>query len=212
MKIGWEAWTAVPSFGDWAGLVPLGLRPAHNGDRPRFGAPQPGLFNEESTRYAGIFERDLSSGCSRRDRSTRNQQLARAFSKESPSLAGQARRIGLGHPLGRDPGVKGGRRWGHFSGTTFRRTVTRLSLLSDHFGTVLALKGSLRRAQQRRAPDYSGPFQRKAFLTRGKGSSERLRRRDRFAAKMAPFFAAIDTRADKSIPDHRSGEGGSGRR
>src|SRR5664279_2201044 len=34
----------------------------------------------------------------------------------------------------------------------------RLSLFSDHLRTVLAVKGSLRRAQQRRALDGSGPF------------------------------------------------------
>ena len=34
-----------------------------------------------------------------------------------------------------------------------------LSLLTDHLRTVLAVKGSLRRAQQRRALDCSGPFQ-----------------------------------------------------
>jgi hypothetical protein len=33
-----------------------------------------------------------------------------------------------------------------------------LSLLSDHLRTVLAVKGSLRRAQQRRALDRSGTF------------------------------------------------------
>jgi hypothetical protein len=34
----------------------------------------------------------------------------------------------------------------------------RLSLFSDHLRTVLAVKGSLRRVQQRRALDGSGPF------------------------------------------------------
>ena len=34
----------------------------------------------------------------------------------------------------------------------------RLSLFNNHLRTVLAVKGSLRRAQQRRALDGSGPF------------------------------------------------------
>ena len=65
-----------------------------------------------------------------------------------------------------DENVKGGGRWGHFGGTTFHRTFARLSLSSYHFGTVLAVKGSLRRAQQRRALDGSGPFRANPSITR----------------------------------------------
>jgi len=44
---------------------------------------------------------------------------------------------------------------------------TFLSLLLDFLRTVLAVKGSLRRAKLRRALDGSGPF-RRIFLTGGK--------------------------------------------
>ena len=49
---------------------------------------------------------------------------------------------------------KGTRMAAHFS-PSFR---SRLSLFSDLLRTVLAVKGSLRRAQQRRPLDRSGPF------------------------------------------------------
>ena len=49
---------------------------------------------------------------------------------------------------------KGTKMAAHFS-PSFR---SRLSLFSDLLRTVLAVKGSLRRAQQRRALDRSGPF------------------------------------------------------
>lgn len=55
-------------------------------------------------------------------------------------------------------GVRGGGRGYQNGGTTFASRSPRLSLFSDHLRTVLAVKGSLRRAQQRRAPDGSGPF------------------------------------------------------
>src|SRR5207244_11963521 len=42
------------------------------------------------------------------------------------------------------------------------------SLLPDHLRTVLAVKGSLRRAQQRRALDRSGPFYSKPSHQEGK--------------------------------------------
>ena len=54
-------------------------------------------------------------------------------------------------------------------GPPFANLSPRLSLFSDHLRTVLAVKGSLRRAQQRRALDGSGPF-RTTLLRRGKGS------------------------------------------
>jgi hypothetical protein len=69
----------------------------------------------------------------------------------------------------------------------------RLSLFSDHLRTVLAVKGSLRRAQQRRALDRSGPF-RTTLLRRGKGSLRTaLLAGDHFAAILVPFFAATDS-------------------
>ena len=55
-------------------------------------------------------------------------------------------------------GVRGGGRGYHFGGPRFAELSPRLSLFSDHLRTVLAVKGSLRRAQQRRALDGSGPF------------------------------------------------------
>jgi len=59
--------------------------------------------------------------------------------------------------------------------------------------TVLAVKGSLRRAQQRRALDGSGPFcitppdKRERAIPNGSFAGIH------FAAKMAPFFAAINS-------------------
>ena len=44
------------------------------------------------------------------------------------------------------------------AGPRFANSSPRLSLNCDHLRTVLAVKGSLRRAQQRRALDRSGPF------------------------------------------------------
>jgi len=68
-------------------------------------------------------------------------------------------------------GVRGGGRGYHFGGPRFANLSPRLSLFSDRLRTVLAVKGSLRRAQQRRALDSSGPFC-KTFPTREKGSLE----------------------------------------
>ena len=69
----------------------------------------------------------------------------------------------------------------------------RLSLFSDHLRTVLAVKGSLRRALQRRALDGSGPF-RTTLLRRGKGSLRTAPLAgDHFAAILVPFFSATDS-------------------
>lgn len=84
--------------------------------------------------------------------------------------------------------VKGGARWGHFGGTTFHRTFARLSLLSHCFGTVLAVKDSLRRAKRRRALDSSGPFPTNTLLTRGKGTSKRLPAKGPGRRQNGPFF------------------------
>ena len=65
--------------------------------------------------------------------------------------------------------VRGGGRGYQNGGPLFANLSPRLSLFSDHLRTVLAVKGSLRRAQQRRALDGSGPF-RTTLLRRGKGS------------------------------------------
>jgi len=54
--------------------------------------------------------------------------------------------------------VRGGGRRYHFGGPLFANLSPRLSLFSDYLRTVFAVKGSLRRAQQRRALDGSGPF------------------------------------------------------
>src|ERR1022692_3085332 len=50
-------------------------------------------------------------------------------------------------------GVRGGGRKYQNGGPLFANLSPRLSLFSDHLRTVLAVKGSLRRAQQRRALD-----------------------------------------------------------
>src|ERR1039458_2512521 len=65
--------------------------------------------------------------------------------------------------------VRGGGRGYQNGGPPFANLSPRLSLFSDHLRTVLAVKGSLCRAQQRRALDGSGPF-RTTLLRRGKGS------------------------------------------
>src|ERR1035437_5058556 len=54
--------------------------------------------------------------------------------------------------------VRGGGRGYQNGGPLFANLAPRLSLFSDPLRTVLAVKGSLRRAQQRRALDRSGPF------------------------------------------------------
>ena len=54
--------------------------------------------------------------------------------------------------------VRGGGPGYQNGGPPFAKRSLRLSLSIDHLRTVLAVKGSLRRAQQRRALDGSGPF------------------------------------------------------
>src|ERR1022692_4646639 len=91
--------------------------------------------------------------------------------------------------------VRGGGRGYQNGGPPFADLSPRLSLFSDHLRTVLAVKGSLRRAQQRRALDSSGPF-RTTPLRRGKGSLPTAPLAgDHFAAILVPFFAATDTPA-----------------
>jgi hypothetical protein len=51
---------------------------------------------------------------------------------------------------------------------TFARRLPRFSLFGDHLRTVLAVKGSLRRAQPRRALDSFGPFCSKPSYQEGK--------------------------------------------
>src|ERR1017187_9533632 len=89
-------------------------------------------------------------------------------------------------------GVRGGGRGYQNGGPRFANLSPRLSLFSDHLRTVLAVKGSLRRAQQRRALDGSGPF-RTTLLRRGKGSPRTAPLAgDHFAAILVTFFAATD--------------------
>ena len=91
--------------------------------------------------------------------------------------------------------VRGAGRGYQNGGTPFATLSPRLSLFSDHLRTVLAVKGSLRGAQQRRALDGSGRF-RTTLLRRGKGSLRTAPLAgDRFAAILVPFFAATDTAA-----------------
>jgi hypothetical protein len=93
----------------------------------------------------------------------------------------------------RDPGVRGGGPGYQNGGPLFANLSPRLSLFSDPLRTVLAVKGSLRRVQQRRALDRSGPF-RTTLLRRGKGSLRTAPLAgDHFAAILVPFFAATDT-------------------
>ena len=76
----------------------------------------------------------------------------------------------------------------HFS----PKVRSRLSLLCDHLRTVLAVKGSLRRAQQRRALDSLRAVQNNTHR-RGKGSLQTARLAgDHFAAILVPFFSATD--------------------
>ena len=89
--------------------------------------------------------------------------------------------------------VNDGVRRGHFHGTIFHQPFTRLSLFRHRFRTVLAVKSSLRRAQQRRALDGCGPFSRNTILTRGKGSLQKALDKGHLAVKMAPFFPVINT-------------------
>jgi hypothetical protein len=92
--------------------------------------------------------------------------------------------------------VRGGGRGYQNGGPPFANLSPRLSLFSDHLRTVLAVKGSLRRAQQRRALDGSGPF-RTTLLRRGKGSLRTAPLAgDHFAAILVPFFSATDTVED----------------
>ena len=100
-----------------------------------------------------------------------------------------------GSPLPQKPAsvVRGGGRGDQNGGPAFASLSPRLSLFIDHLRTVLAVKGLLRRAQQRRALDCSGPF-RTTPLRRGKGSLRTAPLAgDHFAAILVPFFAATDT-------------------
>src|ERR1019366_844810 len=98
-----------------------------------------------------------------------------------------------------EQGVRGGGRGYQNGGPPFANRSPRLSLFSDHLRTVLAVKGSLRRAQQRRALDGSGPFL-TTLLRRGKGSLRKaLLGGDHFAAILVPFFAATDNSADSLV-------------
>src|ERR1039457_3363164 len=91
-----------------------------------------------------------------------------------------------------DKVVRGGGRGYQNGGPPFAKLSPRLSLFSDHLRTVLAVKGSLRRAQQRRALDSSGPF-RTTPLRRAKGPLPTAPLAgDHFAAILVPFFAATD--------------------
>src|ERR1035437_1014448 len=91
--------------------------------------------------------------------------------------------------------VRGGGRGYQNGGPLFANLSPRLSLFSDPLRTVLAVKGSLRRAQQWRALDGSGPF-RTTLLRRGKGSLRTAPLAgDHFAAILVPFFVATDTKS-----------------
>src|ERR1035437_198314 len=88
--------------------------------------------------------------------------------------------------------VRGGGRGYQNGGPLFANLAPRLSLFSDPLRTVLAVKGSLRRAQPRRALDRSGTF-RTTLLRRVKGSLRTAPLAgDHFAAILVPFFAATD--------------------
>jgi len=76
----------------------------------------------------------------------------------------------------------------HFSGRFSPGVLPRFSLFADHLRTVLVVKGSLRRAQQRRALDNSGPFW-GPFLSREKSSVWNRSARHRL---FVHFLAAAD--------------------
>src|SRR5215831_19400925 len=99
---------------------------------------------------------------------------------------------------------------GHFGGTAFHRTFARLAPLSYRSATVLAVKGSLRRAQHRRALDNSGPFRKNTILTRGKDSSERLPAEGPLRRQNGPFFRR--NRQPKDIEGTNAHPKGSARR
>src|ERR1022692_4193435 len=107
--------------------------------------------------------------------------------------------------------VRGGGRGYQNGGPPFANLSPRLSLFSDHLRTVLAVKGSLRRARQRRALDGSGPFL-TTLLRRGKGSLRTaLLVGDHFAAILVPFLAATDILAVKACYRRLKFQGNTGR-
>jgi hypothetical protein len=77
----------------------------------------------------------------------------------------------------------------HFRGPLSPGVCPRFSLFGDHLRTVLAVKGSLRRAQQRRALDSFGPFCSKPSYQEGKAQHGTG---THGAAILVPFFAATD--------------------
>src|ERR1700747_1339126 len=78
----------------------------------------------------------------------------------------------------------------HFSGLIFAGCSPRFSLFADHLRTVLVVKGSLRRAQRRRALDNSGPFCSNPSYQEGKAQ---YGTGAPGAAFLVHFFAATDT-------------------
>jgi hypothetical protein len=124
----------------------------------------------------------LSEQRKEKDRAIREQQEKRLLADLEILSRGIAKR-----------NVRGGGRGYQNGGPPFTNLSPRLSLFSDHLRTVLAVKGSLRRAQQWRALDGSGPF-RTTLLRRGKGSLRTAPLAgDHFAAILVPFFVATDT-------------------
>ena len=92
-------------------------------------------------------------------------------------------------------------RWYQNGGPSFANLSPRLSLFVDHLRTALAVKGSLRRAQQRRALDGSGPF-RTTLLRRGKGSLRTAPLAgDHFAAILVPFSPPPTARYHETFVD-----------
>jgi hypothetical protein len=133
--------------------------------------------------YISRSEADGMMGDKRRYR-----KLATALLEECPSQQGDScREIPFAFPTDSWCHVRGGGRGYQNGGPSFANLSPRLSLFSDHLRTVLAVKGSLRRAQQRRALDGSGPF-RTTLLRRGKGSLRTAPLAgDHFAAILVPF-------------------------
>jgi len=109
-----------------------------------------------------------------------------------PCAAGRSGRWEYGNRRLCDFHVSGAGQRGHYGSATFREIFARLSLLIDHVGTVLAVKGSLRRAQQRRALDSSGPFRRTDPDMRERLIVESPAQRDQLTAILAPFSTATD--------------------
>src|ERR1017187_6237222 len=132
-----------------------------------------------AARFLGDLRRPLPDPVDDPDLATARGSVGRADMGSHPGRR-HSRSPGPQRVRGGGPGYQNG-------GPLFANLSPRLSLFSDPLRTVLAVKGSLRRAQQRRALDRSGPFSTthpdKRERRTPKGSHD-------LAAILVPFFAA----------------------